>query len=215
MLAAIRPIGLAAEEAMYAATGKVNTHKGALFAFGIAAAALGRRIARQEQSDWPALSADIRAICAGLEPELGQGNTAGARFYRQHGLPGARGEALSGFATLTDFALPAYQQAFAATANRTHALRYVFLTLLAHNGDTNVVKRGGIEALDWLQGRARHILADPAARRQPEALYAALKTLDAQCTEKNLSTGGSADLLALTIWLTEYPNLLGTSYEPT
>jgi triphosphoribosyl-dephospho-CoA synthetase len=94
-------------------------------------------------------------------------------------------------------------------------LRYVFLTLLAHNGDTNVVKRGGIEALDWLQGRARHILADPAALRQPEALYAALKTLDAQCTEKNLSTGGSADLLALTIWLTEYPNLLGTSYEPT
>ena len=77
MLAAIRPIGLAAEEAMYAATGKVNTHKGALFAFGIAAAALGRRMARQEQSDWPALSADIRAICAGLEPELGQGNTAG------------------------------------------------------------------------------------------------------------------------------------------
>lgn len=93
------------------------------------------------------------------------------------------------------------------TENRDHALRYAFLALLAHNRDTNVVKRGGIAALDWLHQQAQTVLADPLALQQPAALNRALQTLDAQCTERNLSTGGSADLLALTIWLTRYFNL--------
>lgn len=211
VLAAVRPVGLQAEQAMLNATGGANTHKGALFAFGILAAVLGRRIARGERPGWAALSGDIQAVCAGLRQEQGQGDTAGARFYREYGLGGARGEALSGFATVTDVALPAYRQAFAATGNRDHALRYALLKLLAHNRDTNVVKRGGIEALGLLQAKAHEILADTQVFRRPEALCAALKRFDGWCTARNLSTGGSADLLALTIWITLYLNETGVT----
>ncbi|TFU99171.1 triphosphoribosyl-dephospho-CoA synthase, partial [Bacillus stratosphericus] len=137
---------------------------------------------------------------AGLRQEQGQGDIAGARFYREYGLGGARGEALSGFATVTDIALPAYRQAFAATGNRSHALRYALLKLLAHNRDTNVVKRGGIEALGLLQRQAQAVLANGQLFRRPQPLYLALKQFDQWCTQRNLSTGGSADLLALTIW---------------
>lgn len=206
VLAAVRPVGLAAEQAMYRVTGNVNTHKGALFAFGILAAVLGRRIAAQLPADWPALSADIAAVCADLAYEQGQGGTAGADSYRRYGLGGARGEAMSGFGTLGAVALPAYRKAFARTRNRDHALRYVLLNLLAHNCDTNVVRRGGIGALAALQARAREMLAEPGLFRRPEALCKGLEKLDGWCTDNNLSTGGSADLLALTIWLTQYFN---------
>ena len=43
----LRGVGIDAEQAMYAATGGVNTHKGAIFTFGIFCAAAGRCLKEQ------------------------------------------------------------------------------------------------------------------------------------------------------------------------
>ena len=45
----IRPMGIACEQAMYAATGGVNTHKGGIFSLGLLCAAAGRLTQRQER----------------------------------------------------------------------------------------------------------------------------------------------------------------------
>ncbi|MGP8334794.1 triphosphoribosyl-dephospho-CoA synthase, partial [Serratia sp. CY43514] len=72
------------------------------------------------------------------------------------------------------------------------------LWLMAHNDDTNVASRGGLHALRWLRRRAALLLAQGGSAG--EAGLARLRRFDADCIARNLSPGGSADLLIVT-WL--------------
>ena len=47
ILAEIRPLGLLAEKAMFKVTDGVNTHKGAIFFFGLVCTAIGRLLAQK------------------------------------------------------------------------------------------------------------------------------------------------------------------------
>ena len=104
----------------------------------------------------------------------------------------------SGFSTVREYSLPVYANAIAHGADRNSALLEVMLTLLTHNNDTNLVARGGIDGLHYVQQQAQKIT------QQTQFLsierMRALQLLDQQLIARNLSPGGSADLLAIT-WL--------------
>lgn len=202
LLAAIRPIGLAAEAAMRAATGGVNTHKGAIFAFGLTAAALGKRLAEQHAATLADVQADVRALCAEILAELHQGDcdSAGKRGYARHGISGARGEAASGFATVSAHALPLYQQELAADGNERRALLAALVALYAANDDSTTLARVGLDGLRAHQHWARTLLADRATLADEARLSDAIAAYARNCAAKRLSAGGSADLLALTAW---------------
>ena len=206
LLAAIRPIGLAAEAAMRAATGGVNTHKGAIFAFGLIAAALGRRLAEQHAATLADVQADVRALCAEILAELRQGDcdSAGKRGYARHGISGARGEAASGFATVSAHALPLYQQELAADGNERRALLAALVALYAANDDSTTLARVGLDGLRAHQHWARTLLADRATLADEARLSDAIAAYARNCAAKRLSAGGSADLLALTAWLGQH-----------
>ena len=206
LLAAIRPIGLAAEAAMRAATGGVNTHKGAIFAFGLTAAALGKRLAEQHAATLADVQADVRALCAEILAELRQGDcdSAGKRGYARHGISGARGEAASGFATVTKHALPVYQQELAADGNERRALLAALVALYAANDDSTTLARVGLDGLRAHQHWARTLLADRATLADEARLSDAIAAYARNCAAKRLSAGGSADLLALTAWLGQH-----------
>ena len=203
VLAQLRPDGLAAERAMLAATAGVNTHKGAIFAFGLLAAACGRVWARDGAIAREAALDEVAAIAQGLVArELApphEARTAGERLYRLHGLTGARGEAESGYAIVRDGALPVYEAALRDGFDEETALHVAFLYLLEHNADTNLVARGGLAGLAFAQREAARLnaLGGVAAA----GWRAALRRLDAAFIDNNLSPGGSADLLALTLFL--------------
>ncbi|WP_311335809.1 citrate lyase holo-[acyl-carrier protein] synthase [Cardiobacterium hominis] len=202
ILAAIRPIGIAAEAAMRAATGGVNTHKGAIFAFGLTAAALGKRLAAQGTTTLAEIQDDIRAISAGLLAELQQPgeDSAGKRGYARHGIRGARGEAASGYTTVTRHALPAYRQALAADGNTRRALLAALVALYAANDDSTTLARVGLDGLRAHQHWARQLLADRATLADETRLADAIAAYARDCAARRLSAGGSADLLALTVW---------------
>jgi len=67
-----------------------------------------------------------------------------------------------------------------------------FLHLLSAVEDTNLLYRGGREGLEYVRSRAREILAQGKADYLQE-----LKKLDDECIQRNLSPGGSADIIAL------------------
>lgn len=176
----LQAAGLAAERVMLAETGGVNTHRGAVYAFGLILAAMGSRLARGGD-----VFAGAAALAeSGLPPAAG---SHGQRARQRYGASGARGEALAGF--------PHARHAWAALA-RPGGRDAALLTLLAEVEDTNLLHRGGPEGLALVQSRARSILA-----ASPPAYGEGLLELDRACIARNLSPGGSADLLALALFL--------------
>ncbi|EJS96427.1 triphosphoribosyl-dephospho-CoA synthase CitG [Pectobacterium wasabiae] len=202
LLSQVRPIGIACEQAMLSATKGVNTHKGGIFAFGLLCTAAGWLAGRGDRVTQRSLCDSVSAMCSDLvrnELETCSGAaTAGEHLYQRYGLTGARGEAASGFNTVCQYALPALRQAIADGMDEDTALLRTLLVLMAYNPDTNVVSRGGMDGLMFVQHYAQRLLADPLDRQ-------ALVKMDEALIARNLSPGGSADLLALTWLLNHYP----------
>lgn len=202
LLPMMRPVGKDCEKAMYLATAGVNTHKGMLFSLSLICAAIGRLWQQGQRLTIASICHTVAQATQGIvERELAANptpRTAGERFYHEYGLTGVRGEVESGFQTIRQVSFPVYQQALDAGADRNSALLEVLLSLLAYNNDTNLVSRGGLAGLQFVQQQARSILSSTQFLSEERML--ALESLDRQCIEKNLSPGGSADLLAVT-WL--------------
>ncbi len=162
VLPELRADGLACETGMFAATRGVNTHKGAIFSFGLLITAAGRRFALGDALRPEAICSDVASMTVDLvDRELKHSNparTAGERLFRRHGLTGARGEAASGFKTVRVHALPVFVSTWLRTGDERLALSAALLALLAHNRDTNLVARGGMDGLAYVQACARKVI---------------------------------------------------------
>lgn len=126
-----------------------------------------------------------------LEADSGP-ETAGQRFYRQYGVTGVRGQAAAGFPAAARYGLPVLERGLAEGRSYDEAGAAALLALLAHTEDTNLIARGGIAAQRAAAEEAAALL-----RREPYPGREALEALDRAYIRKNLSPGGSADLLAL------------------
>lgn len=185
----LRPTGIACEQAMLTATGGVNTHKGGIFSLGLLCFAAGRLQGQARGVSADALCREVSEICRGLVArELAgrqQAMTAGEKQFRQYGLTGARGEAEQGFATVRRAVLPFWHQ-----EQGERRLHNALLRLMAANRDSNLVSRGGIAGLRYVQDYATSLLAGGWDS-------GALSEMDRALMARRLSPGGSADLLAV------------------
>lgn len=192
---ALRPAGIAAETAMLAATGGANTHKGLIYALGLLLCAMGQALSGGGENY---ISHARQLANTGLPAELHRAKVApsshGERIYASRGVLGARGEAAAGFPHAVQ-ALEALRR-YRAGASETQARLLALLTSMAQLTDTNLLHRGGEAGLHLVQHEARRILALPLGQ-----LEAAMQALDQLCIQRNLSPGGSADMLALALFL--------------
>ncbi|NDJ58793.1 triphosphoribosyl-dephospho-CoA synthase CitG [Enterobacteriaceae bacterium 4M9] len=207
-LRAIRPIGLACEHAMFTATHGVNTHKGGIFSLGLLCAAAGRLTGRDETLTQRNLCRETSRMCINLvEDELHptrMPKTKGELIFQTTGLTGARGEAASGFITVRRYGLPLLEKSLRAGASEQDALLMMLLALMATNPDTNIISRGGVNSLRYVQRYARRLLK--MKNLSGEKLYNALVNMDNALIARNLSPGGSADLLAVGWLLSHFPS---------
>jgi triphosphoribosyl-dephospho-CoA synthase len=203
----VRPTGLLCEEEMFETTGGVNTHKGAIFALGLLTSACGRLLAKGIEFTRERICEEVGEICAGLvDRELGQQvtiSTAGERLFRAYGLTGARGEAASGFRTVRCGALPAYDALREQGGSQNTALLEALLHLMAVNPDTNLVSRGGLAGLDYVRQHSRRLLLDGGALASDG--LERIAAFDDDLIARNLSPGGSADLLIVLAFLARFP----------
>lgn len=200
LLAALRDAGMACEQAMFAATSGVNTHKGGIFSLGLLCGVAGRLQAQGERLTRERLCQEVALLCQGMvERELARGargRTAGEQLYLRFGLTGARGEVQSGFATVRRHLLPHWPAS--GHADEQHLLQ-ALLRLMAVNPDTNLVSRGGMAGLHYVQHYARQLLRNGWH-------HGDLVEMDRQLIARNLSPGGSADLLAVAWLLAALPS---------
>jgi len=208
----VRPAGVLCEQAMLQATNGVNTHKGAIFSLGLLCCAAGRLLAQRVTLTRDRLCTEVANICVGLVARELNGaraaQTAGERLFRRYGLTGARGEAAAGYALVRAVALPVYDRLRLSGVGEDVALLQVLLQLLAANGDTNLVSRGGLASLNYVRAYARKLLREGGALTPGGVKKMA--AFDDDLIARHLSPGGSADLLAVTWFLAQFPTLRDT-----
>jgi triphosphoribosyl-dephospho-CoA synthase len=199
----MRQLGLRAERNMLAATRGVNTHRGAIFSLGLLAAAAGGISAERYPLTADALARmvrvrfgdDIRA--AARHAQDSHGKAAARRF----GAGGAREEAAAGFPTVFGIGLPAYRQTLNARANEQAAAVQCLFALMAELEDTNLLYRGGLSGLEFARAHARSFLASGGVFQN--GWQARSAAIHREFVARRLSPGGSADLLAATLFVQE------------
>ena len=198
--ARLRFLGKQAERTMLEATGGVNTHKGAVFTMGVLCAAVGR-LDQEDRSDPEKVLAQCAAMCHGLTKELEgvteeTAVTVGQKLYAQYGITGIRGQAEAGFPAVLHTGLPVLEEGVLAGFSLERAGCGALLAMLTACADTNLIARSD---RDTAKAITRQVALLLARNRYPD--QAALEQLDALFVEKNLSPGGTADLLAATYFL--------------
>lgn len=192
----LRQAGLLAEQKMYAVTGGVNTHKGAIFTMGLLCGAAGRLWNAVEGYDAEKICREVAAMTAdAVEQDFRnqQEATAGERLYAQKGVRGVRGEAARGLPSVLGIGLPVYEEAVSMGMDRNRAGVWTLLHLVARVEDTNLMHRGGEEKAKEAANRCRMLTEDFD--------LSAAEALDRWFIGEHLSPGGCADLLAAVYFL--------------
>lgn len=201
-------IGIEAEREMFKATGGVNTHKGALFSIGLAAVALGGeafcRITQAEgcgtmayndvnSKQIQSLSNSIASL-ARLFPDTN--GTHGSKAKANNILKGALDNAREGYTQLFKAWLPFYIDRIAEGDN--YALHKTLLRIMCDLDDTNIVYRTSMETMQEVKTEARQMLD---TSRNIVNFEAALQAMNTDYIHRNISPGGSADMLSLVVFL--------------
>lgn len=199
--AALQGLGIQAERRMLAATGGINTHRGAVFCLGLLAAAVGWRQAKGLDLDGAAIARSVPDLWGEAIAAVGAAlqDSNGSRAVRRYGARGARDEALEGFPTLVGVALPAMNETLGRLGCVHRARVQTLFAIMAELEDTNLLHRGGVSGLDFVRREAAKFLSQggvfaPNWRSRAIALHHA-------CIQRHLSPGGAADVLAAACFL--------------
>lgn len=182
----IRDIGIEAEKAMLSATNGVNTHKGALFSMGLAV------VAAAHEKDTDSLQTTIKALAASFPDTNGtHGSKAKLLSKGTTAIKGALDNAREGYEMLFAEWLPFYIER--RKEHDAHTLHKTLLRIMCDLDDTNVIYRTDLATAEEVKQEARALLDNFSE--------AALKDMDRHYTTRNISPGGAADMLSLTIFI--------------
>ncbi|GAF41933.1 2-(5''-triphosphoribosyl)-3'-dephosphocoenzyme-A synthase [Agrilactobacillus composti DSM 18527 = JCM 14202] len=120
----------------------------------------------------------------------------GEKLYLDYGIKGVRGEAAAGYPALRDYGLPFLRR----TQNTPRHVRLLdlFLELLANTTDSNVIHRSDMATLRRIQHQVQALLAQGGiAKLGVEPMV----QLNKEFIALNISPGGTADLLAASVFL--------------
>lgn len=200
--AELRRLGIAAERRMLAATGGVNTHRGAIFSIGLLCAAYGLARARGT----PVNAASLRALLLlewggplAVHAQPAAQDSHGQAVARRHAAGGAREEAALGLPSVFEVGLPALRATLLAGRGMRAARIDALFALMAQVGDTNVLYRGGADGAALVRRTARDFV-DAGGTASADWMASALAAHQA-FVARRLSPGGAADLLAATCFV--------------
>jgi triphosphoribosyl-dephospho-CoA synthase len=193
--AVLGAIGREAETAMLKATKGSNSHKGAIWILGLLVAGASSQLD---------VTATRVAECANQIARLPdhariQPVSHGEAMCVRYGTTGARGEACAGFPHVVHVGLPGLAAARAYGLTEEQSRLHALLHIMASLDDTCVLYRGGAEGLQFVKKCARRVLeaGGPGCAAGEEAF----SRFDRELSVKRISPGGSADLLAATLFL--------------
>jgi triphosphoribosyl-dephospho-CoA synthase len=200
--ALLKQLGINAEKRMLKATQGVNTHRGAIFNLGLLAAAAGHLYNADLSLQQESLSDVVIRHWSDAIRQHGKsltGGSHGSQVASRYGVGGALYEAASGFPHLFGVGLPALQKSLDEGADPNSGAVQCLFSLMEVLPDTNLLYRGGEPGLTFAQKAAHSFLAEGGVHRPDWQKHAV--EIHRQFVNLNLSPGGSADLLAATLFV--------------
>ncbi len=221
----LQMIGIEAEKAMKKATGGVNTHRGAIFALGLALNARGMEVTVSEEVMQNALRQIAQGILRNSLSDNELHSTHGGQAVQQYGVKGARALAEEGYKDLWSDWLPYYRDTLGLRprydrnedwlwydkeerpmssvipSERREAsvspAQKTLLHIMSTLDDTCVIHRVGYERAQKVKQEAADVLM---------AEENMLQDLCVRYAAEGISPGGAADMLALTILIDSLTN---------
>jgi triphosphoribosyl-dephospho-CoA synthase len=193
--AVVASIGREAEAAMLRATSGSNAHKGAIWVLGLLVCAASLTEGSLSES-----VAGAAGYLARLPDRARpQAVSHGEVVLERYGATGARGEAYVNFPHVVKIGLPALKAARTSGRTERDSRLAALLAIMSHLDDTCVLYRGGPEAQRIVHDGAVRVIkvGGPGSPKGNAALIA----LGQELVSRRISPGGSADLLAATLFL--------------
>lgn len=196
--------GIVADSEMLQATEGVNTHKGAIFSIGLMCSAATMAHVKDDDFSYVTICSYAGMLCESIvERDLDQGKaremTHGREIYNRYHISGIRGEAEAGFPTIRNHSYPYLLKLMKDGMSLNDASVNVLMKIIMNTEDTNLISRGGLDGLEFAKFSADNALR--AGGMSTEEGMKEVKKMDRAFIKRNLSPGGSADLLAVTLML--------------
>lgn len=200
--------GIEAERAMFEATNGVNTYKGALFSMGLAVVAAAGKAWQGSSITPQALSAAISKLAFAFPDTKGtHGSKAKQTAASETAtFKGALDNAREGYPMLFNDWLPFY--ANLSKNGEPHALHLTLLRIMCDLDDTNIVYRTSLAMMKQVKEESRSVLSrwSEATHGTPQAdggtnLDTILGDMNRSFVQRNISPGGSADMLSLVVFI--------------
>jgi len=206
LLNPIRKCGVGIERRMFEVTNGVNTQKGLVFLFCMMLGGAGNilRNGRPSFKDIPMAASGITSGIVERELETLKDKdpnnlTKGERIYLDHGMTGIRGEVEKGLPSVMEVGLPNFESAIEGTSDLNLAALQALIGLMSVVEDTNIVSRAGISTYNEVVGMSRDLLEEGGV--MSENISRRVAEMERYFIKKNISPGGSADLLSATMFL--------------
>jgi triphosphoribosyl-dephospho-CoA synthase len=208
----LKKLGISAEKEMFEKTEGVNTQKGMVFLMGICCGAAG--LAIRNRQDFYEIHQIIKDMTFGIvERELyplltskenikdgklfGRRLSYGEKLFLEYDIRGIRGEVEKGLPLIFHYALDFYKENM--DMDKNSRLVHTLIGIMQFSNDTNIVHRHSQDILKEVNKRAVQIMNVGGMRTEQGRM--AIELLDKEFTTRNISPGGTADLLAITVFL--------------
>lgn len=185
----LRKEGVEFEKKMLSATNEVNTHKGALFCLGLASFAVG---VTADEFSLQKVSYVISKTCQGLTQELKTATGYGRRVFDRYGETGARGMAEDGYAVVVKKYVPLLKKLY-KKYDDNEARSRLLACMASEIADVNILHRSDMETLLRAQQICGRLYRRYDRKRAEKA--------NEWFVSRNVSAGGCADILSLTVFL--------------
>lgn len=204
LFARLRQWGRKAEQRMYAVTGNVNTHKGCIFTIGLFCAAIGCCAHSGSGSPEEIRAMERRMVSEKLRQELDEISqrkaiTHGEDNFLRYGTRGIRGMAIDGYREVFEKALPVLRDGKRQGRCWNQIKLQILVTLMSCIEDSNIIARRNPAVLKAVQQDMKEFLMQGGAYQA--GAIRKLREMDERFSREDISGGGSADLLALTLFL--------------
>lgn len=182
----IQDLGLQAENAMFKTTNGINTHKGALFSIGIVIVCASHLLYVYDDVSKENLQICISMLASRWEqPE----DTHGNQVLKKHKIKGALYNAIDGYKDLFQIWLPYYIK----HKDEEHCLHKLLLLIMSSLDDTNIYYRKNAQTVEIVKKQARELFENFSIEK--------LQQLNTEYIKENISSGGAADMLSLTLFI--------------